>query len=105
MSQNTTPIMPIEDEDNTNYGDWTRAEINEYNKLNPMAIIECPACDDIYKVLTLDAAIFGDDDDDSYFDSLDEAMEFCDAHNDLGYGLIILCDKDRNEIGQYGDFE
>ena len=26
MSQNTTPIMPIEDEDNTNYGDWTRAK-------------------------------------------------------------------------------
>ena len=33
-------------EDKTNYGDWTRAELDEYNKHNPTALIECMACDE-----------------------------------------------------------
>ena len=35
-----------EHDDKTNYSEWTRAELDEHNRLNPQAMIECQACDD-----------------------------------------------------------
>jgi len=40
-----------------------------------------------------------------YFNTLNEAKRFCDQHLDLDYGLIMLCDFEKNEIGDYGDYE
>ncbi len=39
-------LLIDEDDDKTNYTEWTRAELDEHNRLNPQAIIECQACDD-----------------------------------------------------------
>mgnify|MGYP003659254684 CR=1 FL=1 len=40
-----------------------------------------------------------------YFDTLHEAKAFCDKHADLDYGLIMLCDFEKNEIGDWGDYD
>ena len=39
-----------------------------------------------------------------YFDTLEEAKAFCDQHADLDYGLIMLCDSNKNDIGDWGDY-
>ena len=39
-----------------------------------------------------------------YFETLFLAKLFCDRHQ-LSYGYIMLCDKDKNEIGDWGDYE
>ena len=40
-----------------------------------------------------------------YFNTLEEAKAFCDKHGDLDYGLIMLCDKHKKHIGDWGDYE
>tara|TARA_R110002110_G_scaffold8247_2_gene41171 strand:+ start:118 stop:828 length:711 start_codon:yes stop_codon:yes gene_type:complete len=40
-----------------------------------------------------------------YFNTLEEAKAFCDKHDDLDYGLIMLCDKHKKHIGDWGDYE
>jgi len=47
----------------------------------------------------------GGNPDVDYFDTLDEAKAFCDKHESLDYGLIMLCDWEKKEIGDWGDFE
>jgi len=37
---------PEEEEDRTNYTEWTRAELDEYNKLNPMRQIDIKGCEE-----------------------------------------------------------
>ena len=39
-----------------------------------------------------------------YFYTLEEAKAFCDKHRD-SYGLIMLCDKNKKHIGNFGDYE
>jgi len=46
-----------------------------------------------------------------YFDTLVKAKAFCDRHASGlglrkwgGYGMIMKCDSDKNEIGNYGDY-
>ena len=51
-----------------------------------------------YKVCTAECP------DVDYFDTLQEAKDFCDEHDDLDYGYIMLCDADKNEIGDWGDY-
>ncbi len=58
----------------------------------------CCDCDNIYKVATAECP------DVDYFDTLEEAKEFCDRHS-LDYGYIMLCDSEKREIGCWGDFE
>ena len=41
----------------------------------------------------------------NYFNTLEEAKAFCDKHDDLDYGLIMLCDKNKKHIGDWGDYE
>ena len=60
-------------------------------------------CDDCfeknyYKVSTAECP------DVDYFDTLEEAKLFCDKH-DIDYGVIMLCDYNKDEIGDYGDYE
>ena len=38
-----------------------------------------------------------------YFNTLEEAKTFCDKHKDH-YGLIMLCDKNKKRIGNWGDY-
>lgn len=65
-------------EDKTNYGDWTRAELDEYNKHNPMALIECMACDE---------------EEDDYDDYLyEKRMEALGEHPDDG-DKYHICDQ------------
>ena len=40
-----------------------------------------------------------------YFKTLIEAKQFCDKCEDLNYGLIMLCDKNKNRIGDWGDYD
>jgi len=47
----------------------------------------------------------GGNPDVEYFNTLDEAKAFCDKHESLDYGLIMLCDWEKKEIGDWGDFE
>jgi len=47
----------------------------------------------------------GGNPDVDYFDTLDEAKAFCDQYESLDYGLIMLCDWKKQEIGDWGDFE
>ena len=46
----------------------------------------------------------GGNPDVDYFDTLDEAKAFCDKHESLDYGLIMLCDWKKQEIGDWGDY-
>lgn len=47
----------------------------------------------------------GGNPDVDYFETLDEAKAFCDKYDSLDYGLIMLCDFEKKEIGDWGDFE
>ena len=40
-----------------------------------------------------------------YFNTLENAKEFCDKHDALDYGMIMLCDKNKKHIGDWGDYE
>ena len=40
----------------------------------------------------------------NYFTTVQEAKDFCDKHDDLDYGYIMLCDIYKNEIGDWGDY-
>ena len=51
-----------------------------------------------YKVATAECP------DVDYFDTLQEAKDFCDEYHDLDYGYIMLCDADKEEIGDWGDY-
>ena len=66
-------------------------------------LVECD-CDncreyeiEYYKVATAECP------DIDYFETIKGAKAFCDKHS-LNYGAIMLCDKDKNEIGDYGDY-
>tara|TARA_R110000765_G_scaffold300621_1_gene395186 strand:+ start:285 stop:572 length:288 start_codon:yes stop_codon:yes gene_type:complete len=40
-----------------------------------------------------------------YFNTLEKAKAFCDKHDDLDYGLIMLCDEHKKHIGDWGDYD
>lgn len=45
----------------------------------------------------------GENPDVNYFETLIEAKAFCDRHY-IMYGFIMLCDSDKKEIGDWGDY-
>ena len=72
--------------------------VTEDNELKPSKALKDDESDNCFKVAQAECP------DIEYFDTLDDAKRYCDRHL-IDYGHIMLCDSDKNEIGDWGDYE
>lgn len=73
-----------DDADDDEYGTCGACDESESDNCFKVAQAECP--------------------DIEYFDTLDDAKRYCDRHL-IDYGCIMLCDSEKKEIGDWGDYE
>ena len=69
-----------------------------------MDMIVCKNCEEAEEKEFYEVS-YAEHPDVDYFNTLEEAKAFCDKRDDLDYGLIMLCDKHKKRIGNWGDYD
>ena len=72
--------------------------VTEDNEVKPSKALKDDESDNCFKVAQAECP------DVEYFDTLDDAKRYCDRHL-IDYGHIMLCDSEKKEIGDWGDYE